>query len=116
MLSQKVVVDTLEDDGYTPLLSAIESDQQDKYEIIKLLIEHSAPINQKGINDWTPLHMAAARNDLQAIEILIECGADLTVKTAIDNYATPLEEVRILSKLSNFPNCQEVIAYLERFS
>lgn len=113
MLSQQVAVDILDNDGYTPLLSIIESDRPDKYEILKLLIARGAPINQKGINDWTPLHMAAARNDLKALEILINYGADLTIKTAIDNYATPLEEAKILNKLSKTDNCREAIAYLE---
>ena len=113
LLWQQVAVDILDDDGYTPLLSAIESSRPDKYEILKLLIARGAPINQKGINDWTPLHMAAARNDVKALEILIARGADLTMKTAIDNYATPLEEARILNSLGKTHNCQQAIAYLE---
>ena len=42
--------------------------------------------------------MAAAREDIEALKILIKHGADLTVRTNIDDYATPLEEAQILGR------------------
>jgi hypothetical protein len=42
--------------------------------------------------------MAAAREDIEALKILIKHGADLNVRTHIDDYATPLEEAQILGK------------------
>lgn len=106
MLSKKVILDFRNDEGYTPLLSAIDREQPDRYEVLELLISNGAPINKRGLNDWTPLHMAAARNDVKAIKILIEHGADISIKTRIDDYATPLEEARNL-------NCHEAVKFLE---
>jgi ankyrin repeat protein len=57
-----------------------------------------ASVNLKGINDWTPAHMAAARDDVKALRIFIRFGADLSIRTNIDEHATPLEEARNLGK------------------
>ena len=43
--------------------------------------------------------MAAARDDVEALRILAAHGADLTIRTDIDDYATPLEETRMLGKI-----------------
>ena len=106
MLSKKVPLDFRDDEGYTPILSAIDREKTDKYEVLELLINNGAPINKQGINDWTPLHMAAARNDIKALDILVKHGANLTIKTRIDNYATPLEEARSLGR-------KEAVRFLE---
>ena len=66
MLKRKVDLAFSDAEGYTVLLSAIESERSDKYEILQLLLQHGAPTDIRGINDWTPLHMAAARNDVKA--------------------------------------------------
>ena len=108
VLSKDVDLSFRNDEGYTPILSAIERKLSDKYEIIQLLIDCGAPINKKGINDWTPLHMAAAREDIEALKILVKNGADLTIKTVIDNYATPLEEAISLKT-------QKSVEYLQSF-
>ena len=98
VLSKDVDLTFRDDEGYTPILSAIDREKSDKYEIIKLLIDHGAPINMKGNNDWTPLHMAAVREDIESLRILVRNGADLTIRTEIDDYATPLEEAMYLNK------------------
>lgn len=106
MLSKGVNLNFRDENGYTPLLSVIDREKPDRYEILELLLKHGAPINKRGINDWTPLHMAAARNDIVALKLLVKYRADLSIKTHIDDYATPLEEARIL-------NCEEAVKYLE---
>ena len=98
ILSKGVDLSFRDDEGYTPILSAIDRELPDKYEIIQLLIDHGAPINKKGVNDWTPLHLAAVREDLEALRILIANGADISVRTEIDAYATALEEAELLHK------------------
>jgi ankyrin repeat protein len=85
-------------DGYTLLLTALERDPPARYELLELLLTHGAPIDEQGINDWTPAHMAAAREDIPALELLVRFGADLSARTRIDSYATPLEEARILGR------------------
>jgi len=96
MLAKGVDLSFRDEEGYTPLLAAIERRRGDRYEVLKLLLDAGAPINRKGINDWTPAHMAAARDDVQALRLLVAHGADLTIRTEIDHYATPLEEARKL--------------------
>jgi ankyrin repeat protein len=98
MLSKKVDLSFRDDEGYTVLHSALERDLPEKYEILESLLLHGAPVNAHGINDWTPTHMAAARNDVAALRLLIRFGADLTIRTHIDDCATPLEEARIMKQ------------------
>ena len=98
VLSRSVDLNFRDDEGYTPVLSALERERPEKYEILQLLIDSGAPLNKKGVNDWTPLHMAAVREDIEALKLLIKNGADLSIRTEIDDYATPLEEAKILKK------------------
>lgn len=95
-----------DDEGYSVLHSAIERNQPDKYEVLQILIAAGAELNAHGTNDWTPAHMAAARNDVEALKILKAAGADFSLRTRIDDYATPLEEAQSLEK------SPEAVAYL----
>jgi uncharacterized protein len=108
MLEQGVDLGRCESDGYTVLLNALEDDTPMRYEMLTLLLQYGAPVNLQGINDWTPLHMAAAREDLHAMELLLQAGADPSIRTRIDSYATPLEEARILK-------CWKSVAFLEAY-
>ena len=101
ILEKGVDLDFRDDEGCTPLLSAIDRALPHKYEILKALIDHGAPLNKKGWNDWTPLHQAAAREDIEALKILIDAGADLSIRTDIDSYATPYEEAKILKRANS---------------
>jgi len=100
MISKNVRLDFRDEEGYTPLHVAIERRAPDRHEILELLLRAGAPVNLKGVNDWTPAHMAAARNDVDALKLLVRYGADLSIRTDIDDYATPLEEARSLGKHS----------------
>lgn len=92
MLSQNVELNFRDEEGYTPVLTAIERNSPDKYELLEMLLAAGASPNLKGVNDWTPAHMAAARDDVDALRILVRHGADLSVRTDIDDRTTPLEE------------------------
>ncbi len=98
LLGKAVDLDFRDDEGYTPLHTAIDRGLPDRYEVLEMLLEAGAPVNRKGINDWTPAHMAAARDDVGALRLLVRYRADLTIRTDIDDYATPLEEARNLGK------------------
>lgn len=100
MLQKGVDLDFRDEQGYTSLHSALERSADDRAEVLKLLLQAGAPINRKGINDWTPAHMAAARDDVDALRTLVEHGADLSIRTEIDDCATPLEEARNLRKMN----------------
>jgi ankyrin repeat protein len=99
MVARGVDLAFRDDEGYTPLLAAIESRWPDRGELLELLLNAGAPVNLKGVNDWTPAHMAAARDDVEALRVLVAHGADVSIRTNIDDYATPLEEARNLGKL-----------------
>lgn len=95
MLAQSVCLNFRDDEGFTPLHSAIDREQADKHQVLKLLCLAGADVNADGFNFWTPLHMAAARNDVESLRILLEHGADPKLET-IDDHLTPLQVARVL--------------------
>ena len=90
------------DDGFPPLIAALSctraepgtSPRSDVDEIIRLLLSFGTDVNQRGINDYTPLHMAVAERNGLAVLRLLEHGADGDLRTRIDAYETPLEMAR----------------------
>jgi len=87
------------DDGFPPLIAALScaSDvpgtarRSDVDDILRLLLSFGADPNQRGINDYTPLHMAVAGRDPLALHILLDGGADPELATRIDECETPLQ-------------------------
>lgn len=93
------------DDGFPLLHLAIDrshgpapSRARGDHSVLKLLLEAGADVNERGFNDWTPLHRAAAKGDLDACKLLLLHGADRNAVTRIDHYATPEEEARHLGQ------------------
>lgn len=84
--------------GFPSLLAALSSDREDRLAVLELLLAHGADLGQRGINDWTPLHWAAAGDDVAAVAFLLARGADPTARTRIDDRNTPLEEAEMLGK------------------
>jgi ankyrin repeat protein len=78
--------------GFPSVIAAISTDRADRYEIVELLLDSGANVQQRGVNDYTPLHYAAARNDVKLIQLLLSRGADPNARTGIDDYTTPFEE------------------------
>jgi ankyrin repeat protein len=60
-------------------------------DIIRLLLAFGADPNQRGINDYTPLHMAVAERNPVAVQTLLDGGANPELRTRIDECETPLE-------------------------
>ncbi len=87
------------DHGFPPLHVVIDLQQASKYEILALLIAAGADVNQHGLNDWTPLHRAATRDETKMMQMLLDAGADRSRRTRIDNYATPADEARRLGHI-----------------
>lgn len=85
--------------GFPPLIAALScvrsgrgmTPRSDVTAIIELLLAFGADPDQRGINDYTPLHMAVAERHPAAITALLRGGADASRRTRIDDYETPRE-------------------------
>ncbi len=61
---------------------------------IRALLELGADPDQRGINDYTPLHMAVAERSAAVVEQLLGAGADHGLRMRIDECQSPLEMAR----------------------
>jgi uncharacterized protein len=103
------------DNGFPPLIAALSCTREvpgakrrtDVDDVIGLLLSFGADVNQRGLNDYTPLHMAVAERNLQAIRQLLDHGADPTLRTRIDECETPLE-------MANAAGLSDAVALLAR--
>ncbi len=76
--------------------AALSRDDAHKYDVLVIVLNAGGDPNARGLNDYTPGHQAVIDNDCDALEILSKFGADFELKTRIDEYATPLEEAKII--------------------
>ena len=82
--------------GFPPLIAALSCSRStagsparpEVLDILTLLLEFGADPNQRGINDYTPLHMAVAERNLPAVRLLLDSGADPGLRTRIDDCET----------------------------
>lgn len=81
-----------EHSGFPCLIAALSTDRPDKLELLGLLLECGADIEQRGVNDFTPLHYAVWSRDGQAVKLLLDRGADPEARTRIDDCSTPIED------------------------
>ena len=85
--------------GFPPLIAALTCSnsqpgspaRSDVLDILRLLLEFGADPNQRGINDYTPLHMAVVERNAAALRLLLEAGANPQLSTRIDDYETARE-------------------------
>ena len=87
------------DDGFPPLIAALScvrnapgtTPRTDVDDILRMLLSSGADPNQRGINDYTALHMAVAERQSSAVQMLLDAGADPQLRTRIDDYESPLD-------------------------
>ena len=60
MLERGIDLAFRDEEGYTPLLAAIDSNRPDRVVGLDRRLAAGAPVDRMGINDWTPAHIAAA--------------------------------------------------------
>lgn len=81
-----------EGDGFPPLIAALDrSDAATRSDVLELLLARGADVSQRNFNDYTPLHVAAARGDLPVVELLLANGADPNEACRIDDMELPVE-------------------------
>lgn len=86
--------------GFPPLIAALSCShpqpgspgRTDVVDILRLLLEFGADPNQRGLNDWTPLHAAVGYQNVDALDVLVDGGADPQLRTRIDDCATARED------------------------
>ena len=85
--------------GFPPLIAALSCSRPrpgspgrpDVLEILNLLLAFKSDPDQRGINDYTPLHMAVGERNSAAVGLLLQGGADPRLRTRIDDCETPRE-------------------------
>lgn len=85
--------------GFPPLIAALSctlaapggSARSDVVELLRLLLDFGADPAQRGINDYTALHMAVSVRNLPAVALLLVAGVDAPCRTRIDDCETPRE-------------------------
>jgi ankyrin repeat protein len=93
-------VNTADESGFTALMAAADNGDRNA-DMVKLLLEHGAAVNVKtgesseivkngptALGHLTPLHLAAAQANYEAVEALVKAGADVNAKDVRN--ATPL--------------------------
>ena len=87
-----------EHDGFPALIAALSAEAHpgypgrgDRLEVLQLLLASGADVNQRGLNDYTPLHWAAGQGDVRMVKTLLAYGADTEARTRIDDFESPLE-------------------------
>lgn len=82
--------------GFPSLIAALTTARPDRCAVVQLLLEYGADVQQRGLNDWTPMHVAVAERDLGAVTLLLAAGADPSARTRIDCKTTPLQDAEVL--------------------
>jgi len=81
-------VNGLDEDGRTPLMTAILTEHPDM-KMIEMLIANGADVNiSESVQHWTALHFAARDQSESLVRILLEAGADVDPVDVFGN--TPL--------------------------
>ena len=81
LLSNGANIEAETDENWTALHIACQNN--DNYGIVKMLLERDANIEAKTKNGMTPILVAVTNNSLDIVKLLVEKGADTSVK---DNY------------------------------
>lgn len=76
--------------GFPPLIAALTRPlRTDWPEVVRVLLDHGADPDQRGLNDYTALHVAVEEGNREAVKILLAAGADSELRTRIDDHESP---------------------------
>lgn len=91
MIGKGVDLSVVDFERSSLLFFALDLEGPEKYAKLELLLRSGTPTDLHGPNDWTAVHMAACRNDVEALRLLRKYGADLRAISFDFWSRTPLE-------------------------
>jgi ankyrin repeat protein len=96
MAERGVDLSYVDDEGFTPLMSALQiADTQTRVAILRLLLAAGSRHDLIGTNCWTAAHFAASCGYVDELKLLEEFGADLCASTEdLGSWSTPLDVAR----------------------
>lgn len=92
MLANGAPVGSRDSENRSLLQVAIDHAGSEKQKIVSMLLDAGAPVNEITYNGWTALHLAAIRDDVDVVKLLLSRGADPNIKRTIDGFMTAKEE------------------------
>lgn len=81
-------VDVRRNGDQTPLMWAADAG---RHELLRELLDRGAEIDAADYRGWTALFYAVANQDLEAVRLLVEAGADICRRVADAQGGTPLK-------------------------
>lgn len=102
-IDQGADVNYQDDDGFSPLKTAIQRDADSKHHqrendapaVVKLLLEAGADVNAQGTLDETPLHVAASWPvSIDTVKLLLDWGANPRAQNSDYSFDTPTDLAR----------------------
>jgi Ankyrin repeat len=95
MIQQKVALNYFDDEGYSPLRSAVESAPINDTQVVRLLLKSGANPSPKTNPYNSAIHCAASLNRADILEVMETYQADLNlVLEDLGSYYTPLDFVQ----------------------
>ncbi|XP_077985785.1 uncharacterized protein LOC144440299 [Glandiceps talaboti] len=82
--------------GRTPLFHAVENDRKD---VIELLLQHNADVNAQSYSGNTALHVASGRGLISVVRSLLRHGADMSMKNYHSDTAVTVAKDTSVSKV-----------------
>ena len=106
VLDQGVDPNYQDDEGYSPLMSAVSPDNATAPQLVALLLARGADPNFKVTLDRTALHAAACQSTPEVAKLLLDAGADPFAYDSDYVPARPIDDARSLKR-------HDVVALLE---
>eukprot|EP00428_Durinskia_dybowskii_P074415 CAMPEP_0170406324 /NCGR_PEP_ID=MMETSP0117_2-20130122/27652_1 /TAXON_ID=400756 /ORGANISM="Durinskia baltica, Strain CSIRO CS-38" /LENGTH=356 /DNA_ID=CAMNT_0010663495 /DNA_START=50 /DNA_END=1120 /DNA_ORIENTATION=- len=99
MITDGAPVNHRNEAGWTPLIAAVSGGDE---ETVRALLEYpDVDLNLAENDGWTPLMFAANNNRVQIAQLLIERGADASIKSRIGFYAQGIARDRNFKELAS---------------
>ena len=111
-LTEGADVDTVADQGMTPLSRAAIRSQDD---IARILIQHGANVRWADAYGNTPLYLAAEYGSPEIVRMLLAKGANPNVRTKLGHSVLDVaQSIRRVRSGSSFPNRHPTIAEIDQ--